>query len=90
MNPTLYWTIAGMILIGILWLPSRMRAARNLQGSVILAIVWPILIPIGAYYAIKRYGFGRGPSEQHGEIEASLAFLVSSVLVVGLYLSTWP
>ena len=78
------YEIIGCCVFVLLLLQSR----KAFMGSVYLAVVWPIGITVLTYFAIKRYGFKRGPSEKYGELEVCGAALVGCAAFVGYLMVT--
>lgn len=60
----------------------------NFNGTVMLSLVWPVLIPAGIYFTVKKFVFKlHGPSPRYFELEA-LGILAATA--IGLVVLYWP
>ncbi len=84
---TPYSWIALVAFIGLIVFPSKMGKVRNTAGSVMLAIAWPAILVMLAYYGLKKLVGYSGVSHRYGDVEALLCMFVGCLLVpVALYL----
>jgi hypothetical protein len=78
MNP--YNVIAIIAFIGLV-----AHSRKHLLGSVIVAVIWPVLLTMGCYYVGKKYVFKRGGvSEKYFPIEALACILAAAPIVTYL------
>lgn len=60
----IYRTVAVLVFLLLL-----RQSTRHLMGSLILSIIWPALVPLMGYWAVKRYAFRLPPSKRYFELE---------------------
>lgn len=84
----MYFVIAIVAFFGITGRTALRKDFKDISGTVLLALIWPVLIPAGAYFLVKKFVFHRhGPSEKLWELEA-LGIL--AVTAVGLVFWKFP
>jgi hypothetical protein len=79
----MYLIVAALVFVALLWM-----SRKNFTGTVVLSLVWPVLLPAGVYFTVKKFVFNlHGPSERYFELEV-LGIL--TVTAVGLVLWRFP
>lgn len=83
----IYRTVAVLVFLLLL-----RQSTRHLMGSLILSIIWPALVPLMGYWAVKRYAFGFPPSKRYFELELLGGLLVGcmGVILWGLHAHLLP
>lgn len=84
----MYWLFALLAFV----LLTRLTGPKRIEGSMVLAIVWPIAIAGISFYAVKKYVLRLGgPSERLFPVEVlAIVLLGAAGLIAGLYLQGDP